>query len=97
MRLAGTGAVAGALAAAGKQRRKVVPLPSAVSMLMPPPDWVTMPYTVDKPRPVPLSFGLVVKNGSKRWAATPSLMPVPVSATVSLAYRPGVVPGWAAV
>ena len=28
---------------------------------------VTMPNTVDRPSPVPLSSSLVVKNGSNRW------------------------------
>jgi hypothetical protein len=40
-----------------------------------------MPYTVDRPRPVPLPTSLVEKNGSKILACTSGVMPVPVSST----------------
>src|SRR5437764_455990 len=54
-----------------------------------PPDCRTMPYTVARPSPVPLPTSLVVKNGSNRWALTSSVMPEPVSPTVSTTYGPG--------
>ncbi len=42
-----------------------------------------MPCTVASPSPVPLSLGLVVKNGSKIRDTTSGGMPVPVSLTDS--------------
>jgi hypothetical protein len=48
------------------------------------PAWVTTPYTLASPRPVPSPAGLVVKKGSKARAATSSVIPIPVSATVRL-------------
>src|SRR5437868_1636407 len=56
---------------------------------MNPPLCFTMPYTVASPRPVPLPFSLVVKNGSNRWACVTGSMPVPVSLTASIVYLPG--------
>ena len=54
-----------------------------------PPLCLTIPYTVDSPSPVPFPISLVVKNGSKtRWAVSSSI-PVPVSATASMTYDPG--------
>ena len=44
---------------------KVVPSPGVDSTQMTPPLWLTMPYTVASPRPVPSPTALVVKNGSK--------------------------------
>ena len=38
---------------------------------------------VANPKPVPLPFGFVVKNGSNKRALISSLMPVPVSLTAS--------------
>ena len=38
---------------------------------------------------MPLPFSLVVKNGSKRWPFTSSLMPWPESRTVSTTHGPG--------
>ena len=61
--------------------RKVAPAPGALSTSMWPWLWVTAAYTVDSPRPVPLSFSLVVKKGSKICSRTSSGMPVPVSET----------------
>ena len=41
-----------------------------------------------RPRPDPLPISLVVKKGSKAFARTSSLMPVPVSLTETTAYSP---------
>ena len=54
---------------------------------MKPPACFTMPYTVARPRPVPLPVSLVVKNGSKIRALVASSMPQPVSVTASIANR----------
>ena len=69
----------------GSMTRKVVPAPSADSTSIRPPACCTMPKTVARPRPVPLSGPFVVKNGSKSRAFTSSVMPVPVSVIVSRA------------
>ena len=53
-----------------------------------------MPYTVDRPSPVPLPFSLVVKNGSKMRARVCSSMPQPVSVTASCTYDPGFTATW---
>ena len=53
-----------------------------------PPDWRAKPYTIDRPSPVPVPSGLVVKNGSNARAATPCAIPVPVSDTVSATSGP---------
>ena len=60
---------------------KVVPRPSSLSTSMWPRLCSTMPYTVERPSPVPFPCSLVVKNGSKMCAAVSALMPVPVSLT----------------
>jgi hypothetical protein len=52
------------------------------------------PYTIDKPRPVPLPSGLVEKKGSKACAMTSGGMPLPVSLTAIITYWPGVTSGW---
>ena len=69
-RLADRGAVgavlrAGSAAArlsvgAGSSTSIVVPAPGADWISTVPPVWVTIPYTVARPRPVPSPFGLVV-------------------------------------
>ena len=41
----------------------VVPMPTSLYSLMWPPDCLTKPYTIDRPRPVPSPSGLVVKKG----------------------------------
>ena len=46
--------------------RKVAPWPGALSTRTTPPLCVTIPYTVDRPSPVPWPTGFVVKNGSNR-------------------------------
>ncbi len=51
-----------------------------------------MPYTVARPRPVPSPLGLVVKNGSNARSMTSWGIPVPVSLTFRLLYRPGASP-----
>src|ERR671922_182384 len=54
-----------------------------------------MPYTVDRPSPVPLPFSLVVKKGSKIRARVFASIPIPVSLTASSTYAPGTT-GWCA-
>jgi hypothetical protein len=44
---------------------------------------LTMPYTLDRPSPVPLPFSLVVKKGSKSYVLVCWSMPQPVSVTAS--------------
>ena len=56
---------------------------------MVPPLCFTMPYTVDKPRPVPLPDSFVVKNGSKIRATVAGSIPPPVSRNDSLTCGPG--------
>ena len=51
-----------------------------------------MPYTVERPRPVPLPTSLVVKNGSKILPITSCVMPQPVSSTSISAYSPAATP-----
>ena len=43
----------------------VLPAPGSLVTKTWPPLWATMPYTVERPRPVPCPGPLVVKNGSK--------------------------------
>ena len=76
----------------GRKTRKMVPLPTTLSTAICPPDCVTMPYAVDKPRPVPLPATLVVKNGSKMRARVAASMPEPVSLTDSTTQRPAGTP-----
>ena len=47
-----------------------------------------MPYAVDKPSPSPAPMSRVLKNGSKMRAASASVMPAPVSVTVTRAIGP---------
>ena len=56
---------------------------------MNPPDCLTVPYTIARPRPVPWPRGFVVKNGSKACAWVSSSIPIPLSLTVSCTYGPG--------
>ncbi len=46
-----------------------------------PPAWVTIPYTVASPSPVPTPWALVVKNGSNARFRTSSVIPSPSSVT----------------
>jgi hypothetical protein len=41
----------------------VVPCPGWLMIRSPPPDWVTKPWTMLRPNPVPLPTSLVVKKG----------------------------------
>ena len=50
-----------------------------VSISILPPLWLTTPYAVARPSPVPLPVSFVVKNGSKARVRVSSSMPVPVS------------------
>ena len=63
----------------GKYTRNVVPTPTSLSTMMSPPLCFTTPYTVARPRPVPLPSSLVVKKGSKMRDFVSSDMPQPVS------------------
>ncbi len=63
----------------------VVPLPGTLSINRWPPDWRTNPKVMDRPSPVPLPRGLVVKKGSTARRRTSSGMPVPVSRMISAA------------
>ena len=49
-----------------------------------PPLCLTIPNTVESPRPVPLPRSFVVKKGSKILDCVPRSMPVPVSLTLSM-------------
>ena len=89
----GWGAVAVAPAAAtGKYISNVVPL-GVLDTTTKPRLCLTMPYTVARPRPVPLPWLFVVKNGSKMCATTSGGMPMPVSVTVVRTCGPAVASG----
>jgi type VI protein secretion system component VasK len=49
------------------------------------------------PKPVPLPFALVVKNGSKTRRRVSASMPCPLSLTATITKSPGSTPGWALV
>ena len=55
--------------AAGSSTRNVAPRPGVDCTCTSPPLCLAMPYTVDRPRPVPWPNALVVKNGSKMRSA----------------------------
>ena len=61
-----------------------MPCPTVELTSMKPPDCLTMPKTVESPRPVPLPTSLVVKKGSKIFSMTSGGMPVPVSDTSTI-------------
>src|SRR5690348_9434470 len=50
--------------------------------IVPPCCWVTMSQLIDRPSPVPLPVGLVVKNGWNNLSLTSGAMPVPLSRTL---------------
>ena len=85
----GSAAVTGDDAPAGSNTVTVVPRPGSEEMLTDPPAWVTMPYTVARPSPVPSPLALVVKNGSKARSTTSADMPWPESQTRRRTYSPG--------
>src|SRR3990172_2025346 len=53
----------------------------------------TIPYTVERPSPVPFPGGLVVKNGSKTRDRIFTSIPHPVSLTRNVTYFPGLPTG----
>src|ERR1700730_12932386 len=60
-----------------------VPSPSELTSCTVPPDCPAKPCTIDKPRPEPRPTSFVVKKGSKACASVASLIPAPVSVTVT--------------
>ena len=50
--------------------------------------WLTKPWTMLRPSPLPFPIAFVVKNGSNTLARTSSLIPVPVSLTATITYSP---------
>ena len=71
----------------------LAPCPASLSTEIWPPPCITIPYTVDRPRPVPRSTPLVFKNGSKTRERVSASMPQPLSLTVSTTHGPAPVPG----
>ncbi len=53
-----------AVVASGSCKVNRVPCPGVLSQVIAPPCSCTMPYVIDRPRPVPLPIAFVVKNGS---------------------------------
>ena len=66
----------------GRKIRITVPWPGSLSTVITPLLCCTIPYTVERPSPVPSPTGLVVKNGSKimDWVARSIPMPVSLDA-----------------
>jgi hypothetical protein len=67
----------------GRLTLKVLPFPGSLSTSMVPLCRAMMPYTTDKPRPTPFHLSLVVKKGSKIFSLSSSVMPQPVSETMT--------------
>src|SRR5439155_14004438 len=65
----------------GRKTRKQLPLPGSLETSSRPPCPVTMPWVIDRPRPVPSPTALVVKKGSKTWGRSCGGIPQPLSAT----------------
>src|SRR5256886_8230726 len=63
----------------GNWMRDVAPSPGVLATEIAPPCSLTIPYVMDKPRPVPFPTSLVVKNGSKIRCSSPGGIPCPVS------------------
>src|SRR5256886_1360063 len=63
----------------GNWMRNVAPSPGVLATEIAPPCSLTIPYVMDKPRPVPFPTSLVVKNGSKIRCSSPGGIPCPVS------------------
>src|SRR6185312_7206115 len=78
---------------AWKQMVTEVPTSTSLSIQTYPPLCLMIPYTVDRPSPLPLPTGLVVKNGSNARARVVSSMPAPLSRTTSDTYWPGLMYG----
>ena len=66
---------------AGRYTQNTLPEPGVLATLTVPFDCFTMPYTVERPRPVPRPGSFVVKNGSKICVTVAASMPWPVSRT----------------
>ena len=102
-----TGATGATPEKLGRETRTVVPTETVDSTAISPPSAVTMPWHIDRPRPVPISCGLVVKKGSKMRGRSSDAIPQPVS-RISMKARPSSVhvrtsiwlssarPGWMA-
>ena len=69
-----------------------MPTPTSLHTPMKPPLCLTIPYAVESPNPVPLPLSLVVKNGSKIFGITASLIPTPVSEMEIITNEPGCIP-----
>src|SRR6185503_6246017 len=65
--------------ATGRYTLKLLPTPTCDSTSMRPRCSSKMPYATERPSPVPLPCGLVVKNGSKILERSSGEIPVPVS------------------
>src|SRR6266480_101577 len=75
--------------ASGSWIRNVAPSPGVLATEIVPPCSLTIPYVMDKPRPVPFPTSLVVKNGSKIRRSSPDGIPCPVSTNaISTAAEP---------
>src|SRR5436190_5799763 len=75
--------------ASGRWIRNVAPSPGVLATEIVPPCSLTIPYVLDKPRPVPFPTSLVVKNGSKIRRSSPDGIPCPVSTNaISTAAEP---------
>src|SRR2546427_7900169 len=72
----------------GRTTVNVVPWPSADATSIVPPWALTTLFANARPRPVPCSFGFVVKNGWKSFSRTSAGMPGPVSWTRSATVSP---------
>ena len=83
--LTSSGTFGTALRTAGKNMRTVVPWPGSDETVAVPPDCRAKPYTIDRPRPVPLPSSFVVKKGSITRVMISGAMPLPVSVTDSAA------------
>src|SRR5205807_5933578 len=69
--------------ASGRWMRNVAPSPGGLTTEIVPPCSLTIPYVMDRPRPVPFPTSLVVKNGSKILCSRPGGMPGPESANAT--------------
>ena len=72
----------GSVSATGSATTKVAPPPGVSSKDRVPPWLKTMLWHSDRPSPVPVPTGLVVKKGSKMRDRTASGTPLPLSATL---------------